>query len=199
MSRRAGPDILGTMKSPTALTNHFLIAMPALADPNFARTVTLICDHSNEGTMGLVVNRPTDLKLRDILDQLGIDASGALVADLPVYYGGPVQNHRGFVLHEPIGQWQATLAVTDTLGVSSSRDILEAIAHNQGPARCLIALGYAGWSPGQLERELSENAWLNGPADQAILFDLPPESRWKAAAQRLGVDLSTFTGDAGHA
>jgi len=187
------------MKPLVSLANHFLIAMPALADPNFARTVTLICDHSNEGTMGLVVNRPTDLKLRDILDQMGIDASGALAADLPVYYGGPVQNHRGFVLHEPIGQWQATLAVTDTLGVSSSRDILEAIAHNQGPARCLIALGYAGWSPGQLERELSENAWLNGPADQAILFDLPPESRWKAAAQCVGVDLSTFTGDAGHA
>ena len=187
------------MKPTVTLANHSLIPMPALADPNFARTVTLICDHSNEGTMGLVVNRPTDLKLRDVLDQLGIDARGARQADLPVYYGGPVQNHRGFVLHAPIGQWQATLAVTDTLGVSSSRDILEAIAHNRGPARCLIALGYAGWSPGQLERELSENAWLNGPADQAILFDLPPESRWKAAAQRVGVDLSTFTGGAGHA
>ncbi|HLD13322.1 MAG TPA: YqgE/AlgH family protein [Burkholderiales bacterium] len=187
------------MKPAVTLANHFLIAMPALADANFARTVTFICDHSSEGTMGLVVNRPTDLKLRDILDQLGIGAGGAHAAGLPVYYGGPVQNNRGFVLHEPIGQWQATLAVTDTLGVSSSRDILEAIAHNQGPARYLITLGYAGWSPGQLERELSENAWLNGPADQAILFDLPPEQRWKAAAQHVGVDLSTFTGNAGHA
>lgn len=187
------------MKPAVALANHFLIAMPALADSNFARTVTFICDHSSEGTMGLVVNRPTDLKLRDILDQLGIGAGEVRAGELPVYYGGPVQNNRGFVLHEPIGQWQATLAVTDTLGVSSSRDILEAIAHNQGPARYLITLGYAGWSPGQLERELSENAWLNGPADQAILFDLPPEHRWKAAAQRVGVDLSTFTGDAGHA
>ncbi len=183
----------------TALTNHFLIAMPALPDPHFARTVTFICDHSKEGAMGLVVNRPMDLKLRDVLDQLNIDAGNAPQADTPVYYGGPVQNNRGFVLHAPIGAWQTTLAISDTLGVSTSRDILDAIAHNQGPDRYLIALGYAGWSPGQLERELGENTWLNGPADQAILFDLPAENRWKAAAQRLGVNLSTFTGDAGHA
>lgn len=187
------------MKPAVSLTNHFLIAMPALADPNFARTVTLICEHSIDGAMGLVVNRPTDLTLRDVLDQLNIDAGGAPRADTPVYHGGPVQGNRGFVLHEPIGQWQTTLAVTDTLGVSTSRDILEAIARDQGPTRYLIAIGYAGWSPGQLEHELSENAWLSGPADQAILFDLPPENRWKAAAQHLGVNLSTFTGDAGHA
>jgi putative transcriptional regulator len=187
------------MKPTISLANHFLIAMPALADPNFARTVTFLCDHSADGAMGLVVNRRTDLKLRDILDQLGIDTAGAAQADAPVYYGGPVQNNRGFVLHEPIGQWQATLSITDTLGVSTSRDILEAIARNEGPHRWLIALGYAGWSPGQLERELSENAWLNGPASDAILFDTPVENRWHAAAQRLGVDLATLAGDAGHA
>ncbi|OGI39850.1 MAG: hypothetical protein A2V91_00880 [Candidatus Muproteobacteria bacterium RBG_16_64_10] len=187
------------MKPLVSLANHFLIAMPALADPNFARTVTLICDHSAEGAMGLVINRPTDLTLRDIFEQIDIKPDDADHGDLPVFHGGPVQNNRGFVLHEPLGQWQATLAVTDTLGVSSSRDILEAIARNAGPAHCLVTLGYAGWSAGQLEREISENAWLSGPADRAILFDLPPESRWKAAAQRLGVDLSTFSGDAGHA
>lgn len=173
--------------------------MPSLADPNFARTVTLICEHSSEGAMGLVINRLTDLRLRDILAQLGIDSSRAHQADLPVFYGGPVQNNRGFVLHEPIGHWQATLPVTDRLGVSTSRDILEAIARNEGPERCLVALGYAGWSPSQLEREISDNSWLNGPADAAVLFDTPPENRWRAAAGLLGVNLTTFTGDAGHA
>ncbi len=187
------------MKPAVSFANHFLIAMPALADPNFARTVTLICDHSNEGAMGIVINRPTDLKLRDILEQLGIETAGATQADMAVYYGGPVQNNRGFVLHEPVGSWQSTLPVTDTLGVSTSRDILEAIARNEGPERCLVALGYAGWSPGQLEREISENSWLNGPASDAILFETPAENRWRAAAQRLGVDLTTLAGDAGHA
>ncbi len=187
------------MKPTVSLANHFLIAMPALADPNFARTVTFLCDHSPEGAMGLVINRSTDLKLRDILDQLEIAADGATRADMPVYYGGPVQNNRGFVLHEPIGKWQATLPITERLGVSTSRDILEAIARNEGPERCLVMLGYAGWSPGQLEREMSENAWLNGPANDTVLFDTPMEHRWRAAAQLLGVDLSTLAGDAGHA
>jgi putative transcriptional regulator len=187
------------MNSTVSLANHFLIAMPALADPHFARTVTFICDHSAEGAMGLVINRSTDLRLRDILDQLEIASGGAAHADMPVYYGGPVQNNRGFVLHEPLGKWQATLPITDTLGVSTSRDILEAIARNEGPARCLVMLGYAGWSAGQLEREMGENAWLNGPASHAVLFDTPVENRWHAAARLLGVDLSTLTGDAGHA
>lgn len=187
------------MKPTVSLANHFLIAMPTLADPNFARSVTYICDHSAEGAMGLVINRSTDLKLRDILDQLDIAAGDTARADMPVYYGGPVQNNRGFVLHEPIGAWQATLPITERLGVSTSRDILEAIARNEGPERCLIMLGYAGWSPGQLERELSENAWLNGPASDAILFDTPVENRWRAAARLLGVDLTTLAGDAGHA
>ena len=182
-----------------SLANHFLIAMPSLADPNFARSVTLICEHSEEGAMGIVINRLTDLRLRDILEQLDIKAKKPATAESAIYLGGPVQNNRGFVLHEPIGNWESTLSVTDMLGVSTSRDILEAIAHNRGPDKYLIALGYAGWGAGQLEREITENSWLSGPASRDILFELPVEHRWKAAAQLMGIDLTTLSGEAGHA
>lgn len=187
------------MKSIVSLTNYFLIAMPKLGDANFARSVTLICEHSNEGAMGLVVNRLTDLRLRDILEQLNIDTTTSKHADMAVFFGGPVQGHRGFVLHEPLGSWESTLAMTETLGVSTSRDILQAIAENRGPEKFLVALGYAGWGAGQLEREIAENSWLNSPAHSEILFDLPAEHRWKAAAQIVGVDLATLSGEAGHA
>lgn len=183
----------------TRLANHFLIAMPALADPNFSRTVTLICEHSSEGAMGIVINRTTELALGDILRQMGLDADGAQVREMPVYLGGPVQTNRGFVLHEPLGTWESTLPITETLGVSTSRDILAAIAENRGPERCLVALGYAGWGAGQLEREIAENSWLNGPSDQQIIFDTPTEHRWQKAAQLAGVDLSLLSSEAGHA
>jgi len=182
-----------------SLANHFLIAMPSLADPNFARSVTLICEHSEEGAMGIVINRLTDLHLRDIFEQLDIKADKPATAESAVYLGGPVQNNRGFVLHEPIGNWESTLSVTDTLGVSTSRDILEAIAHSRGPERFLVALGYAGWGAGQLEREITENSWLSAPASRDILFELQVEHRWKAAAQLMGIDLITLSGEAGHA
>lgn len=182
-----------------SFANHFLIAMPTLRDPNFARTVTLICEHSGEGAMGIVINRSTDLRLGDVLQQMEIDGSDSHNREMPVYVGGPVQNNRGFVVHEPLGSWESTLAVTPNLGVSTSRDILVALASNTGPQRFLLALGYAGWAAGQLEREIAENTWLSGPADHQILFDTPVESRWMAAAQHLGVDLTTLSGEAGHA
>ncbi len=182
-----------------SLANHFLIAMPTLADANFARSVTLICEHSGEGAMGIVINRLTDLHLGDIFEQLGIEPEKATHAQSGVYFGGPVQNNRGFVLHEPLGSWESTLSVTDKFGVSTSRDILEAIAENRGPEKFMVALGYAGWGAGQLEREISENSWLSGPASRDIIFDLPVEHRWKAAAQLVGVDLTTLSGEAGHA
>ncbi len=187
------------MSAIVSLTNHFLIAMPTLADANFFRTVTLICEHSTEGAMGIVINRTTDMRLRDILEQLDIGVDRSPVADMPIYLGGPVQNNRGFVLHEPLGKWESTLAITDTLGVSTSRDILVAIAADQGPDRWLVALGYAGWGAGQLEREIGENSWLSGPANRDIVFDLPLERRWNAAAELVGVDLSMLSGEAGHA
>lgn len=187
------------MRSDASFTNHFLIAMPSLADVNFYRTVTLICEHSSDGAMGIVINRTTDLRLRDILEQLELEALEESVADQPVYLGGPVQNNRGFVLHEPLGRWESTLPISDTLGVSTSRDILAAIAENRGPDRFLIALGYAGWAAGQLEREISENSWLSGPANREIVFDVPLERRWVAAAELVGVDLSNLSSETGHA
>ena len=182
------------------LTNQFLIAMPELADPNFAQTVTYICEHNDEGAMGLVINHPVDdMHLQDVLEHLELHADDTAVAMWPVYSGGPVQPDRGFVLHEPLGNWEATLQVTDSIGITASRDILAAIAAGHGPKRKLIALGYAGWGAGQLEQEIVANAWLNGPADKDIVFDLAPEHRWRSAAAALGVDLSLLSGDAGHA
>lgn len=187
------------MSAIATLANHFLIAMPTLADANFFRTVTFICEHSSEGAMGIVINRATDLHLRDIFEQLEIPPETAAHADMPIYLGGPVQNNRGFVVHEPLGNWESTLPVTETIGVSTSRDILLAIAENRGPEKCFIALGYAGWSAGQLERELVDNSWLSGPAREDILFDLPLERRWNAAAGVVGVDLTMLSSETGHA
>ncbi len=187
------------MNSALSLSNHFLIAMPNLADPNFSRTVTLICEHSSEGAMGITINRLLSLTLGDILAQLNINTEHAANLDMPIYQGGPVQNNRGFVLHEPLGNWESTLSITETLGVSTSLDILAATAENHGPASCLVTLGYAGWAPGQLEEEIAANAWLNGPADSDIIFHTPIDQRWQAAVQRLGVDLATLSTDTGHA
>jgi putative transcriptional regulator len=180
------------------LTNHFLIAMPSLMDPNFHQTVTFICAHNDDGAMGLVINRPMDLRLADILEQLEIEPSAPGVADIQVFEGGPVQRERGFVIHQPAGDWDAVLRVSDDLAVATSRDILAAIARGEGPPHSLVALGYAGWGAGQLEREMAENAWLSGPADLRILFDLPAEQRWEAAASLLGVDLRLLSTEAGH-
>ena len=185
-------------KSPF-LTNHFLIAMPALADPNFFHTVTYICEHNEKGAMGIVINRPMEVSLGDILGQLDIEPSQSTDTDLPIYEGGPVQMEHGFVIHSPIGAWDSTLEVTPDIAISTSRDILTAIAHNEGPERYLIALGYAGWGAGQLEQEMADNAWLSGPADESILFDMDIEARWSAAAALLGVDVNLLSSEVGHA
>jgi putative transcriptional regulator len=187
------------MKGMTSLTNQLLIAMPTLADPNFTRTVTFVCEHGAEGAMGIIINRLTDLQLREIFTQLGIEGAPTEHTAAPIYFGGPVQNNRGFVLHQPLGQWGSTLAVTETIGVSTSRDILEAIAANRGPDSYLVAIGYAGWAPGQLEREISENSWLHAPASSELLFHTAPELRWQAAMHLTGADLSNLSGEAGHA
>lgn len=184
---------------PTNLTNQFLIAMPALADPNFFHTVTYVCAHNQDGAMGIVINRPTDLKLGDILAQMEIEPADEVAKDIPILDGGPVQKERGFVIHRPPGNWDAMLAVGEEMSVTTSRDILAAVAKGEGPQQALIALGYAGWGAGQLEREMAENAWLNGPADQRILFETPMEKRWEAAAALLGIDFDRLSTDAGHA
>ncbi len=181
------------------LTDHFLIAMPGLKDPNFSRTLSYICEYGEQGAMGIVVNRPTPMHLGEMLDQLGITIEDPHAAEIPLYWGGPVQPERGFVLHSGESRWDATLAITPEVCITTSRDVLEAIARGEGPARILVALGYAGWGAGQLETEITSNAWLSGPADEAILFKLPPEARWQAAASLLGVDLNLIAGVAGHA
>ncbi|WP_462329710.1 YqgE/AlgH family protein [Thiohalocapsa halophila] len=187
------------MSFATSLTNHFLIAMPGLNDPNFSRTVTYVCEHTEQGAMGIVINRPMDIKLGEVLEQLDIAPSVAGVSDAQVFLGGPVQTDRGFVIHSGPSEYDSTLTVTPDLRVTTSKDVLEAIADGQGPAQCLVALGYAGWDGGQLEEELSANAWLSGPADAQILFSRPPGERWLAAAQLLGIDMNLLSGEAGHA
>ena len=187
------------MQNTSYLTNHFLIAMPAMKDPNFEQTVTYICQHNHEGALGIVINRTIDLTVGDVLDQMNIEGHGSSKSKAPVHYGGPVQIERGFILHEEIGEWDSTLKISALTGLTTSRDILEAMANNSGPRRALLALGYAGWGAGQLEREITENAWLNWPADNELIFSTPVEERWSKAAGLLGVDLSLLSTDAGHA
>lgn len=181
------------------LTNHFLIAMPALKDPNFFQSVTYICEHNANGALGIIINRPLDLSLPEILAQASLPVLDNEASEIAIHLGGPVQQDRGLVIHEPLGEWNATMKVTSDIGITSSIDILEAIAKLRGPERCLIALGYAGWGAGQLEHEMAENAWLNGPADPDILFNTPNDERWKGAAMTLGVDLDLLSGETGHA
>jgi putative transcriptional regulator len=181
------------------LTHHFLIAMPNMADPYFSRTLTYICEHNDQGALGLVVNRPIDMTLQALFERLSLSISDAAMSEAPIYFGGPVQTDRGFVLHEPAGNWQSTLRVREMIGLTTSKDILEAVGRGEGPKRMLVTLGYAGWSPGQLEQELSQNAWLTVEARDAILFDIPAEERLAQAMQLLGVDYASLQDEAGHA
>jgi putative transcriptional regulator len=187
------------MEDTKNLTDHFLIAMPGLHDPNFAHTVTYVCEHNDQGTMGIVVNRPMKLQLGDMLEQLDIQPTDPVAATLPIYLGGPVQTDRGFVLHSNDRRWDSTMRVTPEVSVTTSKDILAAIAQGRGPKYTLIVLGYAGWSSGQLDAEMGANAWLSGPASSEILFRMPAEQRWLAAARLLGVDMNLLSGEAGHA
>ncbi len=186
-----------------SLANHFLIAMPAMDDPNFSRTLTFICEHNADGAIGIIVNRPTDMNLAGLFDRVSIpledQAAETRFAELPVYFGGPVQTDRGFVLHRPAGQWQSSLNISDSIALTSSRDILQAMAGTGEPAEVLVSLGYAGWTAGQLEWELSQNSWLTVGADANIIFATPPEERLPAAMQLLGVDFAKLSEVAGHA
>ena len=182
------------------LSGQFLIAMPSLRDPNFAQSVTYICEHNQDGALGLVINRPTSVTLGELLEHMGqSEVAIPTVRSTPILFGGPVQTDRGFVLHSPCGGWEASLPVTEEVALSTSRDILLAMARGEGPTKAMIALGYAGWGAGQLEREMVDNAWLSGPADMNIVFDVPMQMRWEAAAASLGVELTMLSGDVGHA
>ncbi|MEK6591664.1 MAG: YqgE/AlgH family protein [Pseudomonadota bacterium] len=181
------------------LSQHFLIAMPAMVDPHFSKTLTFICEHNDQGALGVVVNRPIDMNLHSLLEQVSIALASDSLKTIPVHFGGPVQVDRGFVLHTPLGQWQSTLAVSPQIGLTTSRDILQAVARGEGPQQMLVTLGYAGWAPGQLEHELSQNAWLTVLARPEVLFEMPAEGRLAAAMGLLGVDYANLSEQAGHA
>jgi putative transcriptional regulator len=184
--------------SPDSLKDHFLIAMPALTEGPFAHSLTYICEHTEHGAMGIVINHPMDIQLEEILEQLHIDHDRH-DHQQPVLAGGPVQMDRGFILHSGDQHWSSTLAITDSVSLTTSQDILKAIAHHDGPNDQLVALGYAGWSAGQLEQELANNAWLTVPADSDIIFNIPASQRLQAATDKLGIDLNLLAPDAGHA
>jgi putative transcriptional regulator len=186
------------------LTGHFLIAMPAMTDPYFSRSVTFICEHNEQGAMGVVINRPIDMTLDALFEQVDLHLNGNPIASKPVYFGGPVQVDRGFVLHQPAGNWQSTIAVNGDIALTASKDILEAVASGSGPQKMLVTLGYAGWSEGQLEQEIAQNAWLTicaptSHAQDSMIFEMPCADRFEAAMQLLGVDIMQLSEEAGHA
>lgn len=181
------------------LTDHFLIAMPAMTDSYFAKTLVYVAEHNEQGALGVIVNRPLDLTLESLFEKVDIKLEVEGFGPLPVYFGGPVQTDRGFVLHRPVGKWQSTLAVNTHIGLTSSRDVLQHLAREGEPHDVLITLGYAGWGAGQLEEELAANAWLTVPADPGILFELPFEDRLGSALELLGVDFTSLVEGAGHA
>jgi putative transcriptional regulator len=182
-----------------SLANQLLIAMPSLADGNFAQTVSLICEHSDRGALGIVLNKPLGMKLGEVMAQMKLDPADTRISDRAVLRGGPVHTDRGFVLHRPGGAWDSTHRISDSVQVTTSRDVLAAIARGEGPGDAFVALGYANWDAGQLEQEMLDNAWLSLPIDDRIVFELPFEDRWQAAWQLLGVDSSRVSFTAGHA
>ncbi len=189
---------------PIDLTNQFLIAMPGMASDTFAGTVVYLCEHNADGALGLVINKPIDIKLRNLFEKVELTLDRDDLADAPVYYGGPVQTERGFVLHEkrPADSvaYNSTLAIPGgALEMTTSKDVLEALSSGGGPRRVLVTLGYSGWGAGQLEDELSRNGWLNVGAVPEVIFDTPAEKRYERALSLLGIDLSVLSQEAGHA
>jgi len=181
------------------LQQQMLIAMPSMADPNFARSVTLMCQHNEEGAIGITINRLSGFTLGEILQQLDIPCEREEISSVPVLEGGPVSPDHGFVLHPPEEGFESSIRINDDIMVTTSRDILTAIAAGNGPRQFLVALGYAGWGNGQLESEMRQNAWLSVRADKAILFDSPLQSRWEKAVGKLGIKSDHLHGVGGHA
>jgi putative transcriptional regulator len=172
--------------------------MPNISDPIFTGALIFICEHTKEGAMGIIVNRPLGLALPSLFKQLGVEIS-ASAKDFPIYFGGPVQTNRGFILHKPLGNWQSTLAVSDHIGLTTSKDVLIAVNEGNGPDALLITLGHAQWQAGQLEQELAENVWLSMAADTSIIYNVPSDERYDAALKLLGVDRGMLNAEAGHA
>ena len=194
--------------APLNLTNHFLIAMPGLQDATFSRSVVYVCEHSERGALGLVINKPSDINLKVLFDKVELPLLRADLADTPVFQGGPVQTERGFVLHEPTfsladkpqeSVYASTMAIPGGLEMTTSKDVLEALSTGAGPRKVLVSLGYSAWGQGQLESELGENSWLTVDADSAVIFDTPVEQRYDKALLLLGLQAWMISGEAGHA
>ena len=185
------------------LADHFLIAMPSMLDPVFGGTVVYLCEHNADGALGVIINKATDMTMDVLFERIDLDLEiapkFAPKDNKPVMFGGPVQVERGFVLHTPHGRFSSMMKVTDDIALTTSKDVLEAVAAGDGPRRILVSLGCAGWTAGQLEEEISRNGWLTVRADPAIIFDMPIEARFVAAMKLLGIDPMMLTGDAGHA
>ena len=188
------------------LTNQFLIAMPGMGDGTFAGTVIYLCEHTEKGALGLVINKPIDITLKNLFEKVELSLEREDLAQAPVYFGGPVQTERGFVLHEPTsaegqdgGPYNSSLKVEGGLEMTTSKDVLEAISSGAGPKKVLVTLGYSGWAAGQLEEEMSRNGWINVDAEPGIIFDTPVSQRYGKALSLLGIDASMLSSDAGHA
>lgn len=185
------------------LANHFLIAMPSMLDPVFGGSVVYLCEHNASGALGVIINKPTDMTMEVLFDRidlkLEIVPNRAPIDKQQVMFGGPVQVERGFVLHAPAGQFSSMMKVTDAIAMTTSKDVLEAVAAGAGPERILVTLGCSGWSAGQLEEEIGRNGWLTVPAEPEIIFSMPVEQRFAAAMRLLGIDPMMLSGEAGHA
>ncbi|SHG36757.1 putative transcriptional regulator [Massilia sp. CF038] len=201
-SGRFADSMTSTSSSGLNLANHFLIAMPSMQDPIFGGTVVYICEHNDKGVLGVVINKPTDMTMEILFERIDLTVSDGLhseVVNEPIMFGGPVQDDRGFVLHTPGTPYSSSLTVTSEVAFTTSIDVLEAVANGTGPSRLLVSIGYAGWSPGQLEDEIGRNGWLTVGADPHVLFDLPIEERYNAAIKLLGIDPMMLASEAGHA
>jgi putative transcriptional regulator len=192
--------------APINFTNQFLIAMPGLREGTFAGTVIYMCEHTEKGALGLVINKPIDIKLKNLFEKVELSLDRADLAEVPVYFGGPVQTERGFVLHERLGgeagkggHYTSSLRIPGGLEMTTSKDVLEALSHGAGPKKILVTLGYSGWGAGQLEDEMSRNGWINVRAEPGIIFDTPVEQRYDKALSLLGIDANMLSQDAGHA
>ncbi len=182
-----------------SLKNHFLIAMPSLNDSFFYHSVVYLCDHDDEGAVGLIINRPTQIMLNELLEHINIDSDSEQIKTTPILFGGPVQKSQGMVLHDSIGKWDNSTQLADNIFLTTSTDILKDISIDNGPKHMLIALGYAGWTAGQLEQEIADNSWLTVAASGDVLFNTPSKQRWQAAASLLGIDINLLSDTVGHA
>ncbi len=189
--------------TPINLTNQFLIAMPGMGGDTFAGAVIYLCEHTENGALGLVINKPIDIKLRNLFEKVELTLDRGDIADSPVFFGGPVQTERGFVLHERLdeegGHYSSSLKIPGGLEMTTSKDVLEALSHGAGPRRILVTLGYSGWGAGQLEDEMGRNTWINVDAEAAIIFDTPIDQRYDKALSLLGIDARMLSSGAGHA